>query len=297
MADRKLGVWLAPLAVVSLLAAMLAWTAQGESLPSGISKQGNKYVADKDGMEMILVPAGEFMAGSDHGSSDEKPRHRVALGAFLIDKHEVTNAQFARFVKESSYRSEGPWRRGFGPGQEDHPVRFVNWNDASAYAKWAGRSLPTEAQWERAARGSKGTKYPWGNEFESGMARTEAAPSAGPVRVGSFPAGATTEGGLDFAGNVWEWVADWYDRHYYATLKGKTTRDPRGPKDGAPPAKKFVDSHTAAGNERSTLKVIRGGGWGKGGAENTRLSKRMWGNPRYWFNDTGFRCAVSMGGG
>lgn len=243
-------------------------------------------------MPMVLVPAGEFVMGSNSGCYDERPAHKVDLDTFLIDKHEVTNAQFERFVKSAGYHPQGPWRRGFGPGAANCPVRFVTWYDAGAYARWAGRRLPTEAQWEKAASGGQGLTYPWGAEWKNGVSRAGADVEAGPVPVGSFPGGASRYGCLDMAGNVWEWVADWYDRYYYESSPA-TTRNPAGPPDGAPPEERFVKSKTAAGNERSTRKVIRGGGWA-GGSDNARCARRMWANPRYWLNDTGFRCAVTL---
>ena len=264
-------------------------------LPAGVTGQGDRIVSERDGMPLVYVPAGPFIMGSADGNFDERPPHNVHVDAFLIDVHEVTNAQFERFVKESGYQPKGPWQRGFEAGQEDYPVRFVTWHDAMAYAQWAGRTLPTEAMWEKAARGQESLLYPWGNRFDSGLARVDLDTDAGPAAVGSFPQGASPYGCLDMAGNVWEWVNDWYDRHYYENFASQeVVRNPTGPEDGAPPEKRFVDSGTAAGNERSTRKVIRGGGWVRSGQENARCAKRTWGNPRYWLNDTGFRCAIPL---
>ena len=266
----------------------------GTALPSGIAVRDGKLIADKDGMEMVVVHRGAFVMGRDDGNHDERPAHEVRLDDFLIDRHEVTNAQYERFERQSGHRSKGPWRRGFaGAAQANHPVRFVTWHDALAYAKWAGRALPTEAQWEKAARGSKGALYPWGSAWQADRSRSEAEVDEGPTAVGSFPQGASPYGAVDMAGNVWEWVADWYDRRAYQNPQRERV-DPRGPADGAPPERMFRDSGTAAGNERSTRKVIRGGGWVRGGRENSRTSKRFWGNPSYWFNDTGFRCALPL---
>ncbi len=290
------------------------------SLPAGIVPVDGEYRCNKDDMPMVLVPAGEFVMGSSNGSYDERPVHKVYLDAFLADKHEVTNAQFARFVSLSGYRPQGPWRRAFVAGCADQPVRFVTWYDAQAYARWAGRQLPSEAQWEKAAAGPSGLTYPWGKQWQDRLSCVgRVAPEqkaitvdqslpfvpnqlrsnttsryAGPVAVGSFPKGASSYGCLDMAGNVWEWVADWYDRYFYVNLTG-VARNPTGPSDGAAPEQRFVKTGTAAGNERSTRKAIRGGSF-TSRPDDARCARRMWGNPRYWFNDTGFRCAVVLDG-
>jgi len=265
------------------------------TLPEGVVVQNGKYVSESDGMELVLVPAGAFLMGSTDGHFSERPAHQVYLDAYLIDVHEVTNGQFEKFVADSDYQPQGPWRRGYGAGQADYPVRFVTWYDAKAYADWAGRELPSEAMWEKAARGESGLVYPWGSAWKLRVARVDLDVDAGPGKVGSFPAGASPYGCLDMAGNVWEWVADWYDRFYYERFRGELlARNPQGPRDAAPPEERFVKTNTAGGNERSTRKVIRGGGWVKSGTENSRCAKRSWGNPRYWLNDTGFRCAISL---
>lgn len=299
--SRWLALWTLPLAFVAVL---LAWPppsvskearVAGVDLPPGIERSGEHFLATRDGMAMVLVPAGAFPMGSDDGAFDERPAHRVHLQAYLIDRHEVTNAQFQHFVQESGYEPQGPWERGAGLGGAGQPVRFVTWHDAVAYATWAGRRLPTEAQWEKAARGAEGRRYPWGHGWRAAAAHTERGVDAGPDQVGSHPAGASPYGCLDMAGNVWEWVADWYDRRAYeARADGSAVREPTGPEDGAQPEQRFFDTKTAAGKERSTRKVIRGGGWVAGGAENARASKRTAGNPRYWLNDTGFRCALPL---
>jgi len=294
----KKGILLPFLRVGLLVACALSGTelvAEVVRLPPGIRRADGKYFSEKDGMQLVFVPAGKFRRGSPTGNYNERPAHEVYVDAFLIDVHEVTNAQFKRFVQDSGYRPKGPWKRGYGPGQHDYPVRFVTWHDAKAYAKWAGRDLPTEAMWEKAARGESGFIYPWGHQWKKGAARVDLDVSAGPCAVGSFPQGASPYGCLDMGGNVWEWVNDWYDRYYYENFQGDVpARNPQGPPDGAPPEPRFVKSNTAGGNERSTRKVIRGGGWVKSGKENLRCAKRSWGNPRYWLNDTGFRCAISL---
>ena len=262
-----------------------------KNLPKHVVNKDGKYISLIDGMELIYIPAGSFIMGSKSGNTDERPEHEVELDHYFIDKYEVSNLQFEKFVKLSNYIPEGPWKRGYKSSLEkNNPVVFITWHDAYQYSKWAKRSLPTEAQWEYAAKGERNYQYPWGTTWNEKNIPLERF-----VAVDSFKHAKAPFGNHLMAGNAWEWVLDWYDRHYYQTFKDKTAKNPLGPKDGAPPEQRFVDTETAAGNERSTLKVIKGGsGFGALKKENNRGSKRMWGNPRYWFNDTGFRCGFSL---
>lgn len=287
---------------------------------------------------MVLVAAGEFVMGSDEGSADEAPAHKVRVSAFYIDKYEVTNEQFAAFVRDSgAYEEiEGPWFRYYAQGcrdviahygerqssrrraaeaalrvipKGDHskfPVRGVTWRDAAAYAKWAGKRLPTEAEWEKAARGKNGLLYPWGEPWKPELCRAGLGPEAGPVAVGSFPDGASAYGCNDMAGNVWEWVADWYGENYYASELGKGIANPKGPHGlpngrlPAPSKEREIDllHPTQQGRETDTRKVIRGGGWTGtlvGQARfDSRGARRLWSNPNYWHPDVGFRCAKEL---
>jgi formylglycine-generating enzyme required for sulfatase activity len=270
---------------------VILWCACGEQAER-TAPQVEGTVKASDGAPLVRVAGGVFRMGSAEGGFDERPPHDVRLTAFSIDQHEVTNERFEQFVSESTRRPDGPWQRGFDRGQEQFPVRFVSWTDAEAYCAWAGKRLPTEAEWEYAARGADQRRYPWGNEYEPGAARADQAASAGSVAVGSHPEGKSPFGVDDLAGNVWEWTADWYDRWAYASRNG-VTDSPTGPSDGAPPEPRFVEAETASGNERSTLKVIRGGGWTGRGADMVRTSKRMFGRPDAWYNDTGFRCVAA----
>lgn len=165
---------------------------------------------------MIRIPAGTFTMGSDNRLPDEGPAHVVKLPAYRIDKYEVTNLQYKQFIDATGRRSPSHFRnRTFPPGKADHPVTFVSWNDADAYCRWAGKRLPTDAEWEKAARGTDKRTFAWGNEFDINHANT-------PVRwerlkldgdttpVGAFESGISPYGVYDMSGNVWEWTASWY---------------------------------------------------------------------------------------
>jgi formylglycine-generating enzyme required for sulfatase activity len=184
--------------------------------------------------DMVAVPAGPFtMGGGDE--ADERPAHRVWLSAFFIDRDEVTRADYARCVGDGVCRS--PALASSDPEPSRLPVTGVDWRDAEAYCRWARKRLPTEAEWEKAARGTDGRPYPWGRtprcdqanfgNFE-GEGRCPRNPGR-PAPVGSYP-GASPYGARDLAGNVWEWVADPYDPDYY---RRSPARDPRGPTSGS----------------------------------------------------------------
>jgi formylglycine-generating enzyme required for sulfatase activity len=189
------------------------------------------------------ITAGWFLMGSAAGRPNERPERRVYLDAFRIDRYEVTNAQYQRFVALSGRAAPPHWRGGLPPaGTAAHPVLAVGWDDAAAYCSWAGRRLPTEAEWERACRGTDGRTYPWGDTWDpslaniaSGLPLVETQPrptdpawrlvaepqpagGLGPRPVGSLPGGASPEGVLDLAGNAAEWVGDWYGWDGYAGL-------------------------------------------------------------------------------
>ncbi len=189
---------------------------------------------DQDEMEMVFISAGLFEMGrSDTDKKDESPAHAVFLDGYWIDRFEVTNAQYARCVKEggclpprktSSYSVE----RYFGnPEYENFPVVWVDWNQSSTYCKWVGGRLPSEAEWEKAARGTEGLIYPWGDQAPDDRLLSFNQEDA--TEVGSHPAGASPYGVMDMAGNVWEWVADWYDSDYYLN---SPQNNPTGPATG-----------------------------------------------------------------
>jgi formylglycine-generating enzyme required for sulfatase activity len=217
---------------------------------------------------MVCVPAGEFIMGSDEGAGDEQPMHTVHLDAFYIDETEVTNAQYQKCVEAGG--CDPPVKTTFYDHHADyaqHPVVYVSWSDADAYCRWAGKRLPTEAEWEKACRGTDGRTYPWGEGIDCDHAQYGGC-GGGTVPVGSKPKGASPYGALDMVGNVWEWVADWYDPGYYSQSPG---RNPPGPDSG-------------------TAKVLRGGSL-HGNQRFTRCAYRVGGNPRYWYFYVGFRCA------
>ena len=188
--------------------------------------------------EMVLIPAGEFIMGTDNRLSDEGPQHKVSLADFYIDIYEVTNLQYKKFNDATNRRSPTHFRnRTFPEGKADHPITYVTWNDADAYCQWAGKRLPTDEEWEKAARGNDGRWYPWGDEFASKKANTplrwkEIGSFGDTTPVGSFEEGKSPYGLYDISGNVWEWTASWYTAYpnnkkesesygeRYKTLKG-----------------------------------------------------------------------------
>lgn len=187
---------------------------------------------------MVLIPAGEFLMGSDDRLPDEGPKHKVNLSAYWIDVYEVTNEQYKAFIDATGRRSPAHFtNRTYPPGKADHPVTEVTWHDADAYCAWAGKRLPTDQEWEKAARGTDGRMFPWGNEFDSNKANTPQRwvllkQEGDTMPVGSFPEGVSPFGLYDTSGNVWEWTLSWYKAYpgnihpsenygeQYKTLKG-----------------------------------------------------------------------------
>ncbi|HYG33559.1 MAG TPA: formylglycine-generating enzyme family protein [Clostridia bacterium] len=182
---------------------------------SATKSQANRLIAP-DGAEMVLVPAGPFIMGSLEGKDDEKPPHLVSLPAFYMDKHEVTCQQYQAFLKATGRKAPVDWPEGKMPQKlARHPVVNVTFDDAEAYARWAGKRLPTEAEWEKACRGSQGRVYPWGN---SPTGKNSATPIGDNSKdhtwpVGSFPDDVSPYGAMDMAGNAWEWTASWYEAY------------------------------------------------------------------------------------
>ena len=262
---------------------------------------------------MVFVRAGEFIMGSPEGEGldNEHPQRSVYLDAFYIGKYEVTNEQFAQFVDATGYTTDAEtagwgwawtgedleevegadWRHPHGPdssieGKMDHPVVQVSWNDADAYCQWAGVRFPTEAEWEKAARGTDGREYPWGNSAPDGsklnycdvnceQAWKDSSVDDGyadTAPVGHYEAGKSPYGAYDMAGNVWEWVADWYDAEYYIKAPDQ---NPQGPDSG-------------------DKRVLRGGSWSSYEGD-ARCVDRYGGDPDVSISYFGFRVAASPG--
>jgi len=159
-----------------------------------------------DDPNMVYVEGGEFIFGADSDKKDESPQQTLYVDGFNIDVNPVTSAEYKVFVDATGHRAPRNWKEGQIPaGKEDHPVVWVTWEDATAYAEWAGKRLPTEAEWEKAARGTDGRTYPWGDAFDSGKCNSREANIGKTSPVGQFPEGASAYGALDMAGNVWEW--------------------------------------------------------------------------------------------
>ncbi|MGV8120560.1 MAG: formylglycine-generating enzyme family protein [Candidatus Xenobiia bacterium LiM19] len=249
-----------------------------------------KTVNPIDGAETIVIPAGEFLMGSvpGEGRDDERPRRKVRLESYAIYTCQITNGQYEKFVAESGYNAEGKWKTWHRAGRENHPVVCMTWNDAMAYCKWAGGSLPTEAQWEKAARGTDGRRFPWGDEWDGTKCNWDKVPKVsgmddikegmGTAPVGSFPDGVSPYGLQDTLGNVWEWCADWYDKKYYLT---GPCENPEGPMEGA-------------------HRVIRGGSWAEeediNPLDDLRCAARRKFNPKYKYRiDFGFRVCLPAG--
>ena len=213
-------------------------TPRPTNTPATALQVGSTRVSPTDGMVQVYVPAGEFRMGSETGNGNEKPVHTVYLDAYWIDQTEVTNAMYAQCVAADACRrplnnisyTRSSYDRN--PTYANYPVVYVSWEDAHNYCAWAGRRLPTEAQWEKAARGTDGRTYPWGEGID--CTRANYGGVTGCVgdtsAAGSYPTGASPYGALDMAGNVWEWVADWYDGSYY---QNSPARNPQGPATGA----------------------------------------------------------------
>jgi formylglycine-generating enzyme required for sulfatase activity len=226
---------------------------------------------DNVAVEQVYVPAGSFMMGSEDGRDNEKPPHEVTLDGFWIDRTEVTNAQYAVCVAAGECQppseSSSDTRESYygNPEYADYPVIWVSWEDARDFAEWAGGRLPTEAEWEYAARGPDSLVYPWGsNESPSCELLNLTECRSDTAKVGSYPDGASWACALDMAGNVWEWVNDWYDNY-----EPGSDVNPTGP-------------------GIRDYKILRGGAW-NGNGQYTRAAYRLYDLPGGRGNSVGFR--------
>jgi formylglycine-generating enzyme required for sulfatase activity len=256
------------------------------------------WTSPVDGMTLVCVPSGEFLMGSapsDPLSEDfERPQHSIYLDAYWVDQIEITNALFSQFVKATGHVTQAEmdgwswefnghsfsklsgtnWRHPRGPdsslqGLDDHPVVRISWDDVYAYCSWAGRRLPTEAEWEKAARGTDGRLYPWGDASPSSRVLNFNSNLGTTAPVGSYPDGVSIYGAYDMAGNVWEWVMDWHQEYYY---HNSPFENPIGPPNG-------------------DGRGMRGGSWFSSEI-GVRAAYREWGyqDGSYW--STGFRCVL-----
>ena len=176
--------------------------------------------------EMILIPAGEFTMGTDERPKNrpalEAPAHKVDLPAYYIDAYEVTLGQWIRFVTQSDYEPEGDWRRFHAIGKEDYPVANVTWEDAQAYAKWAGKRLPTEAEWEKAARGPEEYAYPWGNKWDPTKSNCNEIGYRNTLEVGQIETDMSPYGVYDMMGNVQEWTSEKIKPYKGSPVRGES---------------------------------------------------------------------------
>ena len=212
--------------VFAILPVILSFNACGRG---NRSTEENKSEAARPAVkpgEMAFVPAGEFIFGTNDKESLAYPEQKVYLPAFWIDKYEVTNSQFLDFSIKNNYTGEGAkegrdWRLFFTPDKGLFPVVYITWNDADAYCKSVGKRLPTEEEWEKAARGADGRGYPWGNEWREKSANVYESGPSKPVAVGQFSNDVSPYGAYDMLGNVQEWTGSWY-----VTYKGNPKKDP-----------------------------------------------------------------------
>lgn len=230
--------------------------------------------------EMVAIPAGPFLRGTDDGGFDEKPARTISLNEFSIDRYEVTNYQYHQFVAATGHRKAGPPSRYAKNMSKmkgvNQPVVYVSWDDADAYCRWKGKRLPTEAEWEKAMRGTDGRLWPWGSDERPGGANWARVQDGADVsaRVGAFKDDRSPYGVMDGAGNVMEWVEDWYAENYY----------------------KDAPVHNPPSPEHGVFRVLRGGSYTTTGGD-IRITSRSKMVPDFRDETIGFRCAVSSKNG
>jgi formylglycine-generating enzyme len=245
-------------------------TPSGPLNPDGVSRE--EPVPE----EMVAIPAGPFIRGTDNGGFDERPRRTLVLGAFAIDRYEVTNFQYQQFVDATGHRKSGPPARYAKNMSKmlniNQPVVYVSWEDAETYCHWKGKRLPTEAEWEKAMRGSDGRLWPWGNVEQpngANWARVQDGHEVSAI-VGTFQTDKSPYGVMDGAGNVMEWVDDWYAERYFEEAPEQNPQSP----------------------DHGVFRVLRGGGYTTTGTD-IRITSRSKMVPDFRDETIGFRCAVS----
>jgi formylglycine-generating enzyme required for sulfatase activity len=257
------------LAFAIALAAVVVCGGPSRAKRHGAAGPARIKINPKDGAPMIYIPPGPFVMGDvDTLTAETNPRRTVVLSGYYIYKYDVTVAMYRKFCRATGHAMPQmpPW--GW---QDDHPIVDVAWLDAQAYCTWAGAHLPTEAQWEKAARGPNGRAFPWGNAWDSSDCVNSVHKSArGTEPVGARPADKSPYGVMDMGGNVCQWCSDWYDNSYCRSDHGA---DPAGPQSG-------------------TSRTIRGGCWHMDDVADFRAAHRGWGMPASTIDENGFRGAV-----
>ncbi|MGR3176319.1 MAG: formylglycine-generating enzyme family protein [Candidatus Scalindua sp.] len=286
--------------------------------------------------DMVLIPEGPFLMGSTEEDINklleldrnveasrfdvEVSQREVYMSAYLIDKYPVTNTEYRKFIESGGYKQRDFWSdagwdyvqqskpldsdvvNSAPDSEDDCPVVNVSWYEAEAFARYAGKRLPTEAEWEKAARGTDGRIYPWGNEYDKTRLNCAESKIEKPTPVTKFQEGISGYGCFDMAGNVWEWTADWFDSQYY---RSAPDRDPQGPAKaedkpffGRPEdvGTSIYDLEPAEAGDStlSDCKVLRGGSWNGGGVVHIRCANRDYDEPDYKNDTIGFRCAGSL---
>jgi formylglycine-generating enzyme required for sulfatase activity len=234
--------------------------------PPGL-ESGSNWLRPADGMTMQSIPAGSIDLGSHSGEPNEEPVNSVTLDAYWIDRTEVTNLMYALCVNANVCQAPADTTLYDNPEYGVHPVIYVNWYQALAYCNWAGARLPSEAEWEKAARGTDGRSYPWGENLDGNIANYSRN-LGGTSPVGSYPSGASPYGVLDMAGNVWEWTSSLTRSYPYVASDGREDLKASG------------------------TRVFRGGSWDDNGFY-LRSSERVEDDPASSSSDLGFRCALS----
>jgi formylglycine-generating enzyme required for sulfatase activity len=254
-------------------------------------------------LEFVEVPAGEFVMGSDPrayraAGADEMPQHRLEVGAFQIMRFPVTNEQFHHFMQASGHRAPLTWKGVYPADKADHPVVGVTYQDALAFCRWAREvtelplRMPTEAEWEKAARGTEGHLYPWGDAWQPGLCANREGKAKGTAPVSSHsPQGDSPYGVAETAGNVSEWCSSLFGPYPYDPLDGREARI--NEMESATLFPKQHDAGAIANAERSEANLgkqcLRGGSW-RGDRNEARCAYRSWAAPMHRSDDTGFRC-------